>query len=42
LEFPLSIYQKREGLSGSKEVVIDVAWSANPTRPEPAPALEMP
>jgi len=37
---PLSIYQKKEGLNKSREIVIDVAWSANPTRPEPAPALE--
>jgi len=37
---PLYLYQKKEGLTASREIIVDVSWSANPTRPEPAPALE--
>lgn len=36
---PLSIYKKMNGLRKSRHIVLDVAWSAGPTKPEPAPAL---
>lgn len=37
---PLYIYQKKQGLKDTREIIVDVAWSSKPTRPEPAPALE--
>jgi hypothetical protein len=38
---PLTIFRKREGLSQTKtrDILVDVTWSALPTREEPAPAL---
>ncbi len=36
---PLTIYQKKEGLNNTREILLDVAWSAKPTRPEMAPSL---
>ena len=36
---PITIYKKITGLGDESEIIIDVTWSAIPTRPQPAPAL---
>jgi len=37
---PLYLYRKIVGLNKIKEIIINMTWSAIPTRAEPAPALE--
>jgi hypothetical protein len=37
---PLYIFKKPDGLKDEKEILIDVTWSAKPTRPEMAPSLQ--
>ena len=36
---PLTIYQIADSLRKNKEIILDVTWSALPTRSDPAPAL---
>lgn len=36
---PLCLYQKKENINSTREILLDVAWSANPTNTKMAPAL---
>jgi 2-polyprenyl-3-methyl-5-hydroxy-6-metoxy-1,4-benzoquinol methylase len=37
---PIYIFRKKENFGETKEILLDVTWSAKPTRPEIAPSLE--
>ena len=37
---PIYIFRKKENFGKTKEILLDVTWSAKPTRPEIAPSLE--
>ena len=37
---PIYIFKKKENFGKTKEILLDVTWSAKPTRPQIAPSLE--